>query len=229
MNLCRRVGGTAMSLLLAVPGMVGTASADADDPFKGHRVVSREVLENLRGGFVGNVGGNNLELSFGIEHAVFVNGQLVVSTRLTIPNVGSPNAQGERFISNVAPNGAAAPASVAAGQPAATQLGSAQITPTQATAPQLPAVQLTNAPLQQVSIKTVQTPAGQLNLVQIGPGNSFALSQLPAGVLNVIQNSLNNQKIGQVTTIQVSANSLGLLRAMNLGAAINQQISRAVR
>jgi hypothetical protein len=91
--------------------------------------------------------------------------------------------------------------------------------------------QLTNIRLDQISVTTMQTPRGVVNVVQIGPGNSFALStaQLPAGVANVIQNSLDNQTLRQTTNLSVSANSLSLLRAATFGAALQRQLLSAVR
>ncbi|MHA6203019.1 hypothetical protein ACXU4B_01175 [Dyella soli] len=55
------------------------------------------------------------------------------------------------------------------------------------------------------------------NVVQVGPGNSIdprAFSQ--ASGATVIQNSLNNQNIQALTTLNASVNSLQLFRAMNL-------------
>jgi hypothetical protein len=85
--------------------------------------------------------------------------------------------------------------------------------------------------LDQVTITTMQSQAGLVNVVQIGPGNTFALNmaQLPAGVANVIQNSLDNQTIRQATSIQVSANSLSLLRASTFSTALQRQLFGAVR
>ncbi len=77
----------------------------------------------------------------------------------------------------------------------------------------------------------MQTQSGLVNVVQIGPGNTFALNlaQLPSGVANVIQNSLDNQTIRQITSIQVSANSLSLLRASTFSAALQRQLHGSIR
>jgi hypothetical protein len=77
----------------------------------------------------------------------------------------------------------------------------------------------------------MQTSSGVVNLVQIGPGNIVALNmaQLPSGLMNIIQNSLDNQTIRQTTGIQVSANSLSLLRSSTFGAALQRQIFSSVR
>jgi hypothetical protein len=72
---------------------------------------------------------------------------------------------------------------------------------------------------------------GVVNLVQIGPGNTFTLdpSNLASGVMNVIQNTLDNQTIRQTTGIQVSANSLTLMRANTFAAAFQRQLLSSVR
>jgi hypothetical protein len=77
----------------------------------------------------------------------------------------------------------------------------------------------------------MQTSSGLVNLVQIGPGNSFTLNSagLPSGVMNVIQNTLDNQAIRQTTGINVNANSLSLLRASTFGAALQRQLHSSVR
>jgi hypothetical protein len=92
-------------------------------------------------------------------------------------------------------------------------------------------MQLTNVRLDQVSITTVMTRTGLVNLVQIGPGNTFSLNaaQLPSGVMNIIQNTLDNQAIRQTTGIQLNANSLSVLRSMNYSAALQRQLLGSVR
>ena len=55
------------------------------------------------------------------------------------------------------------------------------------------------------------------NLVQIGPGNSIDPSTLSqARGATIIQNTLNNQQIQALTTLNVGTNSLNLFRAMGL-------------
>ncbi len=58
--------------------------------------------------------------------------------------------------------------------------------------------------------------AGAVNVVQVGPGNLFdpaALRQLGG---TVIQNSLDNQHIQSITTLDTSVNSLDTFRSLNL-------------
>jgi hypothetical protein len=82
-----------------------------------------------------------------------------------------------------------------------------------------------------VSVTTIAGSNGLVNIVQIGPGNSFKLdpSNLASGVMNVIQNTLDNQAIRQTTGIQVSANSLSLMRANTFAAAFQRQLLQSIR
>jgi hypothetical protein len=47
--------------------------------------------------------------------------------------------------------------------------------------------------------------------------------------MNVIQNTLDNQTIRQTTAIQVSANSLSLLRASTFAATLQRQLLSSIR
>ena len=125
--------------------------------------VSAETLDDMRGGFDL---GNGLVASFGIDRAVYVNGNLVTSTSFNVPDI-------------------------------------AHITTTQAAA--------MNAALNSVS------------LTQVGPNNTFdpsALSHTTAGT--VIQNTLNNQNIQSITTLNASVNSLNAFRQANFQSALQQ-------
>jgi hypothetical protein len=62
-----------------------TALADAMQEATAWQPVSEEKLEKFRGGF--DLGG--LVLSFGIERAVYVDGTLVTTTSINVPDVGS--------------------------------------------------------------------------------------------------------------------------------------------
>ena len=59
--------------------------AMAFDEFLGQRPVSDAVLDRMRGGFQSNP--NAPIMSFGIERSVYVNGQLVTSTKLNVPDL----------------------------------------------------------------------------------------------------------------------------------------------
>jgi hypothetical protein len=127
--------------------------------------VSNSRLDAMRGGFDT---GSGLQISFGIDRAVYVNGNLVTSTSVNIPDVG-------------------------------------QMTAAQASA--LAAV--TNT----------------VNVIQNGPGNTFSPSSLTqATAATVIQNSLNNQNIQALTTLNASVNTLDAFKTMNLQSTLQSAL-----
>ena len=71
--------------------------------------------------------------------------------------------------------------------------------------------------------------SGSVSLLQNGPGNSFALSptSTPAAA-TIIQNTLNNQSIQGLTTINATANSLELLRLNGFQGLIRDGLSNAI-
>ena len=127
--------------------------------------VSNSRLDAMRGGFDA---GSGLQISFGIDRAVYVNGNLVTSTSVYIPNVG-------------------------------------QMTAAQAGA--LAAV--TNT----------------VNVIQNGPGNTFNPSSITQGTAaTVIQNSLSNQNIQALTTLNASVNTLNAFKTMNLQSTLQSAL-----
>ena len=109
-------------------------------------------LAAIRGGFDL---GNGLEASFGIERAVYVDGNLVTYTSVNIPDI-------------------------------------AHITTQQAMA--------------------LASTLGTVN-VQVGPGNTFNPSSMgQTSAATVIQNTLNNQTIRSLTTLNVTVNTLDAFR-----------------
>jgi hypothetical protein len=148
-----------------VPEAALTASKiDAGPPHAGGIItsglgvaVSNGRLDSMRGGFETDSG---LQISFGIQRAIYVNGSLVTSMSVNIPDIGQMNAA-------------------------------------QATA--LAAV------------------ANTVNLVQIGPGNSFDPASLThATGATVVQNSLSNLNIQTLTTLSTAVNTLDAFKNMNL-------------
>jgi hypothetical protein len=131
--------------------------------------VSDARLDEMRGGFDVASG---LEVAFGIERMVFVNGELVATTNFNIPNV-------------------------------------AQITSSQA--------------------QMLASALGTTTLVQNGPGNSFQPSAGQAsGAATIVQNTLNNQDIKALTTINATVNTLGAYKALNLQSTLDRAIANAV-
>lgn len=119
--------------------------------------VNDRQLDTIRGGFDL---GNGLLASFGIERAVYINGNLVSSTSVNIPDIG-------------------------------------RITPDQASA--------------------LAAATGTVNIIQNGPNNTVDPATFGrATAATVIQNSLDNQDIRSLTTINTTVNSQNMLRSLGL-------------
>ena len=77
--------------------------------------------------------------------------------------------------------------------------------------------------------KMASTALSDSGVIQIGPNNfvdAGALSNRVAGTL--IQNSLNDQQIQSLTVINTGVNSLGLLKALNTQAVLNDALMGAI-
>ncbi len=66
-------------------------------------------------------------------------------------------------------------------------------------------------------------------LLQVGSHNSVQQGALPALTGSVIQNSLSDQQIQALTTINAGVNSLGAFKAMNFLSTMNSALAGAVR
>jgi hypothetical protein len=128
--------------------------------------MSDSRLDRVRGGFSGD---NGLQISFGIERAVYINGTLTTTTSLNITNLGKVTA------------------------------GSGQAV----NVPGLPAI-------------------------QIGAGNTFSASS-PTSVTSVIQNTLDGQKIQNLTVINATVNSLQVLKGLQLQSVLTNAIADSLR
>lgn len=130
--------------------------------------VSEKSLDSVRGGFVTD----GLNISFGIERAVYINGSLVTTTSLNMADLSRLTA--------------------GRGAPVIT--------------------------------------SGTLGLIQSGAGNTVAPGTFSSGSIGtVIQNTLDGQKIQNVTVINATTNSLGLLKGMNMESSLRGAISDSLR
>lgn len=200
--------------------------------------VAQERLDDLRGGF--DVGAG-LQVSFGIERAVFINGALVVATSLTIPDVSRITAaQASQLavaLGVAAGAGAGAGAAVSSALAAnpvtgtngsSTASSSSSSTGTSASATGNPGTTLTSLPATAVSAgSAVVTTNGALSLIQNGPGNSAAASMLAGTPATVIQNTLNNQSIQNLVTINAGVNTLQAFRAQVASSTLNNALLNA--
>jgi hypothetical protein len=66
------------------------------------------------------------------------------------------------------------------------------------------------------------------SLIQVGPHNTVQQGPLPGLTGAVIQNTLSNQQIQALTTINTSVNSLGAFKAMNFLSTLNSALTGAV-
>jgi hypothetical protein len=65
--------------------------------------------------------------------------------------------------------------------------------------------------------------------IQNGPGNVIQAGSLPSLTGAVVQNSLNNQQIQALTTINTTVNSLSAFKTMNVISTLDQALTSAVR
>ncbi|SOZ37949.1 hypothetical protein [Cupriavidus neocaledonicus] len=233
--------------------------AAARGSMAGWKPVAHDKLDDMRGGF--EMPG--LQVSFGIERAVYINGDLVVATSINIPDVSRITAaQAARLAAALGPaivantnatvanalagrpvtadaaaamgaNGAGAAASGGAGgggAAAASAHGgvsggagaaaSGTAAAAAAGAAGLPATVVTTATGQVVT-------NGLQNVIQNGPGNAAAVGALAATPVTVIQNTLNNQSIRSLMTIDASVNTLQAFRSQLANTALNNALLRA--
>jgi hypothetical protein len=171
------VGAQAQDSTVAAPAAVIAGNAPAQpaalssvvsgiptsDAIAGWTPVGEETLDETRGGFDL---GDGLVASFGIDRAVYVNGNLVTSTSFNIPDIAHMTTQ--------------------------------------------------QAQAMQAALSTVQ-------VTQIGPNNTFDPAALgPNTGATVIQNTLDNQHIQSITTINTSVNSLNAFRQGALQESLQQ-------
>jgi len=172
----------------AAPSAVEETTATADEHHhqeKGASVrttmgealaLNEATLDQVRGGFQTDTG---LQMTFGIERAVYINGSLVTTTNVNVAETA---------------NGVAV----------------------------------------QVPVAAVTTGAGagsgNLTVIQNGAGNSFMTGPIsPATVGTVVQNTLNNQNIQNMTTINATVNSLQLMKAQSFESSLRGAIVDSLR
>ena len=165
-------------------------------------MASNTELDAMRGGFEVNVNGTQIMLALSLEHVSYINGVLVTSMKISLPDLASLGTNG------IPPNAISVqtipPAGVGTGQGNSTS--SASMTP------------------QQIS------DFGQtVNVIQNGTGNTFLLPQSLNSLATVIQNTVDNQIIRNMTTINATVINQALARAMELTTSINQAIANSVR
>lgn len=157
-------------IVMPTPQSAATTDADSGDrlapSLPGWKKIAANHLDDVRGGFTTESG---LRISFGIERAVYINGNLVTSTSFRVADLDR----------------------ISAGQS--------------------PAID----------------PA-MLTLIQNGAGNTFTATATPSAIGTAIQNTLNDQRIQNITVINATVNSLDILRSMNLQSTLRNAVSNSV-
>jgi len=175
-ELVERAMNASETASTSMPALSLEPAASHDEPgqpdhaweAQGAVALSEERLDAMRGGFDLP---NGLKVSFGLSRVAFVNGNMVATTTLNIPDVSQITAQ------------------------------------------------------QAQALATANMGA----LIQVGSGNAVQAGALPPLAGSLIQNTLNNQHIQALTTIDTSVNTLSLFKTMNLMSTINDALTSAVR
>ncbi|MBF6988493.1 flagellin [Cupriavidus sp. IK-TO18] len=234
----------------ALPSQAASASdrdptpvAAARGSMAGWKPVAHDKLDEMRGGFEMS----GLQVSFGIERAVYINGALVVATSINIPDVGRITAdQAARLATTLGPAiiastnaavdsalagvtaGAQGGANGSAGSASAGAAGASSATSAAANGGSASASGAAGLPAAVVSTGTGQVVTnGLLNVIQNGPGNSAAVAALAGTPTTVIQNSMDNQSIRSLMTIDASVNTLQAFRSQLANATLQDALMRA--
>lgn len=238
------------TLATEMPAPAATPAIAERGPLDESLAMNDDALGEMRGGFVTPDG---LQISFGIERAIFVNGELVTMTTLNLGNLGAtitsqvqgevPKA-GDIIASTNATVGAAT--GTGAGTSAnttssdsATGAAASTVVSTSATVNEIPVVTTASATGAAASSGNAVANSGSLQattvadgmtVIQSGAGNVIA-SSLPsaAAIGTIVQNTLNDQKIQNITVVNASVNSMQVLQSMNLHAIISSAVADSVR
>lgn len=210
--------------LLALTPVHGVADVSLESgDFEGYPVVSNQELAALRGGFELNIGGQLLSLAFSLEQVTYLNGKLLTSTSIVVPDIAAAilSPQTISIMTGVAP--------VATGEAAGNPVN--------------PSPQIAG-----VSVPGPGQDAGSyVTLIQNGAGNSVALPAQVSQQVNqqmnqalqaaqaqilqaynhvtVIQNSLDNQVIQNMTTLNITLSNAALAQAAALNAGLAQVLN----
>lgn len=238
------------SVIFASVLFCGSAQAMLSS-FEGYRVASDEELDTMRGGFEFNANGMQFLLAFTIDKLSYINGELVahtsfnllellqgqsimdattnrLATATTPPSalVATPSSPSNQAVATaslaprLAANQVQADTVFSAG-PAPTTPGNTS--PTPHVNPD-PAVPVTASDV----IRNVSNVNG-VTLIQNGPGNGVEGQALNNYLTHVIQNTVNDQVLRNVTILNATLATRALAAAAELSAALNRGIAAATR
>ena len=191
---------TLQTCLCLVTCGIAQAVLGASSSFDGCRRASDTELDGMRGGFEVNVNGMQIMLALSLERVTFINGVLATSMKISLPDLASLGTNG------ISPHTISVQTIPPAATPATQGNASASMAP------------------QQIS------DLGQtITIIQNGVGNTFVLPQSLNSLTTVIQNTVDNQIIRNMTTINATVINQALARSMELTASLNQAIARSIR
>lgn len=173
--------------------------------------VSTERLAEVRGGFDL---GNGLQVSFGIQRAVYVDGNLVTYINVSIPDIAHITQQQAMSLAT-----ALGTLNVQVGQgntfdPSSSTAQASVATVTQSA--------LSNVTSHVASTASPATQANAVTVVQNALSNPMVTSTIipvsarQASAATVIQNTVDNQVISSLTTLNVAVNALNAMRNQGL-------------
>lgn len=229
-------------------GLLSGGLAHASYSFDGAPRASDEELDSMRGGFVVSWNGLEFLMPFsitGIErltqigNQTYINGELV-SPRLN-PQALTPMTQSNQISVNLQPQPPAVQVQAPVAEAPLTQAPLTQTPVTQTPATQAPVTQtsvtqtsVTQAPVSQAPV-TVATGAaagpqvttnGSLIVIQNGTANTVVLPPNVSldSLATFIQNSVNNQVIRNITTLNITLNAQMLAVQARLNV-LNQSLN----
>jgi hypothetical protein len=197
--------------LLAPLAVLACSAAHASIPaFEGYAAASDDELDKMRGGFELSFNGMQLVLAFSLEQLTYINGELVSSMKFNPLQLITPNpAAGTAVAGGPAPTGGLDPTATANSTPVET-------------------IQTGTTPAATVTTQLVNNQ-GVITLIQNGTGNTFTLPESLSSLTTVIQNTVNDQVIRNLTVLNATLSIRAAAAAMQLGNALNQAISSSVR
>jgi len=220
-------GGDAGNAIPPQPSTAPPADQASSDIAGLGQPVSDASLDRARGGF--DLGGG-LVASFGLQEETYINGLLVMSTNINIPDISKITQQQASALASTL-DGLSL---VQNGAGNSVDSGKAVVTPDPGSSASSGVVvgHVANQPATIAPV--VDAPPGTLGVPVVGSGDvtsaatrnnlsaAAAASALVqgGGLAQVIQNTLNNQSIQTLTTLNVSVNTLQALRQMNLQSTL---------
>ncbi|GGA45861.1 hypothetical protein [Dyella nitratireducens] len=211
--------------LLILAGSATAVHAQHRDPVAGFGMpVSTESLAKVRGGF--DLGG--LEVSFGIQRAIYVDGNLVTYLNVTIPDISHITAQQATSLAEAlgtidvqvgSGNSFNPSMTTQAGTASVAQAVTQTVTQTLSQAASSSAVGNVGSNSAASASSTQASGAGAFQSVPSGPTVTSTIipaSAAQASAATVIQNTVNNQLIRSLTTLNVAVSALNAMRNQGL-------------